>query len=130
MKIYLTNCCKDKRKDSEPLEVLKRYISDRIEYVYEKSRKDNTEFRVLSGKFGLLKFKDKIPYYDHQLQLKDLTQLKKVLLEQLKSQKIDSVVFFSRDPNKFLDLKLYIGVIQQTCAELNIFFERRDVDNR
>jgi hypothetical protein len=124
MKIYCTPCCKEKRDTKELLDAIERYQSDRIRAVFEQSKSDKVELRILSGKFGLLKPQDKIPFYDHPLTAKEIPSLKERVKQQLREQGIDAVVFFSKT-QETPEWKPYVDVMTQACAELGIVLERR-----
>jgi len=125
MKIYCTICCKEKRNDKEPIESINRYISERIKSIYEKSKKDAVEFRILSGKFGLLKLNEKIPNYDYQLFAKKVPEMVQIVCKQLSSQNIGKVIFFAGNPKLNPDWKPYINLIQKSCSNLDIFLEMK-----
>jgi hypothetical protein len=123
MKIYCTICCKEKRKDKEPLEAINRYISTRIETVYNKSKTDNVEFRILSSKFGLLKPDIKIPWYDQKLTLEHEQELKDRVKEQINQEKIDHIVFFVGNIEEDPNWKQYLSLISDICSENNLVLE-------
>ena len=123
MKIYCTPCCKEKRRNKELIESNKRYISDRIKAIYNKGKKDNVGFRIFSGKFGLLKPEEKIPWYDYKLTMERMPNLSKKVKKQLSSQKIDKVVFFTENLRKDLELKPYLALIKDCCNDKNISLE-------
>lgn len=128
MEIYCTICCKEKRTNKELIESNKRYISERIKTIYNKNKKDNIEFRILSGKFGLLKPEEKIPWYDHKLTMKEIPSLNKIVKQQLSSQKIDKVIFFARNPGKNPDWKPYLALIQNSCSNQKISLEIKYIE--
>tara|TARA_Y100000310_G_C20394295_1_gene674307 strand:- start:181 stop:579 length:399 start_codon:yes stop_codon:yes gene_type:complete len=127
MEIYCTICCKEKRTNKELIESNKRYISERIKAIHNKSKKDNVEFRILSGKFGLLKSKEKIPWYDHQLTMEEIPQLDKIVKRQLSSQKIDKIIFFVRDSHSHPDWKPYIELLEKSCSNQKISLEIKNL---
>tara|TARA_Y100000310_G_C20685629_1_gene818751 strand:- start:1154 stop:1540 length:387 start_codon:yes stop_codon:yes gene_type:complete len=128
MKIYSTICCKEKKIDKELLESINRYISARIYSIYKKSQKDQVEFRILSGKFGLLKPEDKIPFYDKKLNLQEIEILKEIVKKQLISQKIEEVIFFSENPKENPDWKPYINLIKIACLETEVILTTKIID--
>ena len=123
MKIYCTICSKEKRTNAELMESNMRYLSGRIKAIYNKSKKDNVEFRILSGKFGLLKPEEKIPLYDHKLTMGEISNLDKIVKQQLSSQGIDKVIFFARNPKINSDWKPYITLIQNSCSNQKVSLE-------
>ena len=128
MKIYCTICCKEQRTDKRLIEANKRYISDRIQKIDHKSKEDKVEFRVLSSKFGLLKPEEKIPYYDHILMMEEISDLSKMVQQQLLSQKIDKVIFFAKNPIKHPYWKPYIALIKSSCKGQMINLEIKYID--
>ena len=122
MKIYCTPCCKEKRADKELLEAISRYQSERILAVFKKSEQDHVEFRILSGTFGLVHPREKIPFYDHQLTAEEIPQLTQKVKQQLAAQNIDAVVFFSKT-TEMQERKPYADTITQACTELGIPLE-------
>jgi hypothetical protein len=116
MKVYCTLCCKEKTIEKHQVNAIDRYVSDRIRMIYELSKKDKTEFRIFSGKFGLLKSGDSIPSYDFQLFSKDIEDKVKIVSNQLLRERINQIVFFIRDPNLYPDWKPYIKLLKQSCS--------------
>ncbi len=66
--LYLTYCSRRKRRTPERLPALQRYRSARIGAVARAAERDGCGFRIFSGKYGLLRATQPIPYYDHLLQ--------------------------------------------------------------
>ena len=120
--IFITYCSKEKDESTMPLEAIKRYKSNRIQKVYEASKLVTAEFMILSGKFGLLKATEKIPYYDHLLVMEEVNKYTEKLIKQLMEIKNKKIIFFSEylknDPN----LKPYQLAIKTACEKLNIEF--------
>jgi hypothetical protein len=120
MKIYCTICSREKTKDARKIEAIKRYKSQKIKSLYEKSQKDHVEFRILSGKFGLLKPDEKIEYYDKLLIMADIPKLAKIIKKQIFSQNINEIVFFAIDPKQDIYSKPYLYLMKKVCSENKI----------
>ncbi|MEK6894418.1 MAG: DUF6884 domain-containing protein [Nanoarchaeota archaeon] len=120
MKIYCTICSNNKDKDPKPIEAIKRYKSERITSIYNKSKDEGVDFRILSGKYGLIKPNDKISYYDKLLTKDKIFQIKDLINKQLISQKIKEISFFTNDSKEY---KPYEGLIKIVCSELGIKLE-------
>jgi len=75
------------------LPAIERYISERIILVNQLAEKSGAEFKILSGKFGLLKADDKIPWYDHLLKMEEVEEMSKKVESQIKS--FDEIIFFT-----------------------------------
>lgn len=117
MKIYCTICSKNKDESKNEIEAIKRYKSERIKEVYNKSKKDNVEFRILSGKYGLVKPEDKIGHYDELLTKDKVSQIAQVVSEQVTFQNIKEILFFTKVSNEY---KPYQDLIKMVCSELKI----------
>lgn len=91
---YCTTCCY--RKSNEPTKVpaINRYISGRITGIYSLSKVDGVEFRIFSGKFGLLKPTKKIYRYDEKLSLEKVPGMTQLLCDQIKKEKITGIRLF------------------------------------
>ncbi len=61
---YISLCCAAKRQDERDLSAIERYTAARVHDVYRWARRDGADFRISSGKFGLLRPSDPIPSYD------------------------------------------------------------------
>lgn len=120
MKIYLTACGKKKKRDSCKIKSIDRYLSKRIKTIYNKSKRDSVNFRILSGKFGLLKPDEKIEWYDKLLLKKDIPELEKIIEKQIKNQKINEIIFFAINTKEDKLSKPYLEVIKKVCLKNKI----------
>jgi len=120
MEIYLTICCEKKKKDKGVMRAIERYNYPRINRIYSKSKEDGINFRILSGKFGLLKIDDKIPWYDNELSEDSFRKLKELVKSQIVKEKISNITFFMRDLRKNPEWKPYFSLIKEVCVELEI----------
>jgi len=92
MKGYVTYCSAKKRPDPGALPSIERYISKRIGAVAGLAGADNVHFRILSGKYGLLKPEDIIPPYEHLLKIEEVEALVGKVIGQLGG--LQEVTFF------------------------------------
>ncbi|MGB1204309.1 MAG: DUF6884 domain-containing protein [Chitinophagales bacterium] len=125
MKIYCTTCCKEKINTTEKVAAIDLYISGRINAIYKWSKKDKIAFRILSGKYGLLRPETKIEWYDKRLKMEDMPQIVPIIAEHLSETKIDEVVFFAKELNDFPDWKPYYKAIEKACSLKNILLNIR-----
>lgn len=107
-------------ENPEPIRAIQRYISERIDTVYEQSKTDKIPFRILSGKYGLLKPEDLIDWYDQKLEAEAIPTLLPTVIQQLQTQKIEKITFFGKDPRTLLDWLPYYKIMELACLELNI----------
>ena len=68
MHYVLTTCSKDKDEREIPLQAIQRYTDKRISYVHMISEKRSLPMVIFSGKYGILKTDDTIPFYDLKLE--------------------------------------------------------------
>ena len=122
MNVYCTICCRKKNPNPNPMQAVERYISKRIRSVYEFSQYHDAGFRILSGKYGLLRPVDRIPWYDKKLEFSDIPQVKEIVKQQIIEQGITEITFFSMDPDTYLDWQPYFELIRSACFEVHISF--------
>ena len=125
LKIYCIPCSKEKTSEDFPVPAINRYQSSIIKDIYQLAKTDKVEFRILSGKYGLLDPDKKIDWYDKKLQFEDLPEYKMLVLEQLKTLKVVEVVLFSKDQDKFPEWAPYGSAMKETCSILRIKFQER-----
>ena len=123
--IYCTTCSKEKVDNPELIEAIERYKSDRINHVYELSKKDSVDFRILSGRFGLIEASEKIPWYDHMLKAEEVSRMINLVKEQILQGNIDKIIFFTKDKENY---KPYNSLIEICCKELSIELEIKYFD--
>jgi hypothetical protein len=115
-------CSKEKSSERKPIQAIQRYQSEHIQMVYAKAKKAHAGFRILSGKYGLLKPRDKIEWYDQRLtatRARDPKLIQKIK-RQLQNQKIKTVTFFTKNPSKNPNWKPYSQLLQKGCKEAKI----------
>jgi hypothetical protein len=119
MKIYCTICSKDKSKDKGKIPSIERYVSRRIDEIYEKTQEDRVNFMIFSGKYGLIGPETKIPFYDKKLMIDDLGEMVNFLRDQLKQKQIKEVVFFSKNEESEAP---YRDALREACYKEEILF--------
>jgi len=120
MEVYCTVCSREKLKTDKPVRAIELYLSPNIKDVYERSNREGLEFRILSGKFGLLGAEDEIEWYDYLLKSEDVEGLKAKLKEQIESQGIDNITFFAENREEHPNWGPYYDAIIRACSELKI----------
>jgi hypothetical protein len=123
VKVYCTICCKEKRKDAQPLKARERYMAIRIEDTYEKAQAEELPFFILSGKIGLIRDDAKIPFYDVILEEEGVEDLLKKVKIQLAHYKITDLKMFGFLVEKNPTWKPYYDVIERACKELDVKYE-------
>lgn len=92
---YITYCSKEKKKSARPLSALERYQSPRIHQVHDEAERDGADFRILSGRFGLIRGDERIPWYDHLLQSSEVGKMVERVAQGLAGYR--EAVFFYRE---------------------------------
>jgi hypothetical protein len=118
MEYLCTICCKDKRTDPELLPAIERYISERIQFVYQESLQSGTPMLIFSGKYGLLAPSDMIPWYDRKLILEAVPNITLVLSEHLRQKAVSRLIFYCH-PKTDADWYPYHLALEGACAGQN-----------
>lgn len=120
MIIYITLCCKKKRKVPLPIKSINRYISGRIQRIYQKSILDRVNFRIFSGKFGLLDPGRKIFWYDEKLTDEKVSSMTRLLQKQMGEEKVSKIIFFAYNLNKNRSWIPYSKALKAACKRKKI----------
>ncbi len=127
MEYICTTCCKDKRKDSEPLPAIERYLSRRIDYVHQESIRLNRSLLILSGKYGFIPDDYEIPWYDLKLTPEQVETLLPALISQLKEKQVTAMIFYGR-PRTTPGWQPYYDALERSCKHLGITVEFKHTD--
>jgi len=128
MEIYCIVCSRKKIETLRPVDSINLYLSPNIRNVYEMSKHDGVEFRILSGKFGLLAPHDKVERYDYLLKDDAVEGLVEKLKDQIRSQGIDMITFFAENRQEHPNWGPYYDAIIGACEDLGIRLERIEID--
>jgi hypothetical protein len=115
MKAFCTYCSKGKNPAVGKMPAIERYSDHRINKTYFAAMSSRAQFFILSGKYGLLRPCDPIPYYNHKLKTPEVKALAKLVVRQLRRYAIDRIVYFTKSWQKNEDLKPYYEVIRMAC---------------
>lgn len=116
MRIYLTTCCKEKTKTESPIPAIDLYLDPRIHFIHEQAQKDEVEFRILSGKWGVIHPNQELDWYDKKLELEDIEEMTGTLLIQLATEKITEIIFFVISPKIDEGTQPYIDLMKKATA--------------
>jgi hypothetical protein len=119
MEYLCTTCSKRKRREVKPLPALERYVSGRIRWVWQESRREDKPFLILSGKHDLLAPHQKISWYDHALQSEEVEALAGKIKSQLTAYGVSQVTFYAL-PKNTLGWRPYYEAVEKACAHLGI----------
>lgn len=127
--LYVTYCSKKKLTKNALLPAVDRYYSDRIKWVHKQAKKDGASFAILSGFFGLIGPRERIPYYDYELLKRDIPRLVKKSKEYLDGKNVGKIKYFTEDPKKE-KLKNYLIAIKEIRNSLGISLKTYEVKSR
>ena len=127
MEYVCTTCCKDKREDEGLLPATQRYISQRIEFVFNESQRLNKPFIILSGKYGLIDSDLKIPWYDQKLEPENVAGMAPILAKQLGEKGVSKIIFYGKALTT-PGWKPYYDALEQSCNQLGISITYQQVD--
>lgn len=99
----VTICCREKDTAGGGMPAIERYRSKRIEAVRRAAAEAGLSFYILSGRFGLLRPEDHIPYYDYLLPPEEAAGISVGIRKRLRQDGIGRVILFI--PNPELDPK-------------------------
>jgi hypothetical protein len=116
---FCTICCKDKRTDPDPLPAIDRYLSERIAFVSGESFRLGKPMLILSGKYGLLRPEDPIPWYDQKLVMEGVPEIVPIITAQLREKEVTWVHFYCH-PKTDLNWYPYHVALEQACFEQNV----------
>jgi dipeptidyl aminopeptidase/acylaminoacyl peptidase len=108
---YLALCSQKKSQQEGDLPAIQRYLSNRIQQIYHWSRRDGVEFRIFSGKLGLLEATDPIPFYDQRLEAGEVHALAARISEQIKAQGLKKLILYIRDLKEDFHQQVYLGCL-------------------
>jgi hypothetical protein len=130
---YCTYCSKQKSDEEGDLPAIQRYRSQRIAQVSLQAMMDGCVFFILSGKYGLIGPDYPLPYYDHLLQPDEITGMTQRVAEQIRTNGVEEIQYFSNDPEHDSTLTPYQMVIEKSCqaacVQLNIVYFPGMVDD-
>lgn len=123
VKVFCTTCCKEKKKDIGLLPANERYLSERIDFVFNKSEEQQTPFFILSGKYGLIPSDHKIPFYDKKLEKKEVSNMLDLVVGQLRKYDIDEIHFYAIPSELNVEWEPYHQLMELACkkAEVDLF---------
>lgn len=117
---YITHCCKQKNENIKLLNAIDRYLASYILYVNKMAKIEKKDFMIFSGKYGLLKPNQKIPYYDKLLTYDDFESLEPVVNKQIIEYNITKITFFHIGIKYDKKVKVYVDFIKNICDKNNV----------
>lgn len=123
--LFVTYCSARKSRASGLLPARLRYQSARIADVRARAAKEAASFCVLSGRYGLVREEDPLPWYDHLLR-EDLVPGLAVRVEgQLRQCAVTRVVYFTQPVSHSPNVQPYLSTVRLACERLSLDIEIR-----
>lgn len=119
MEYLCTTCSKRKRRTTELLPARERYLSRRLRWVWQESQRRQQPLLILSGKYGLLKPHERIPWYDHVLRASEVDKIVPTMVKQLAAGQASQVIFYAL-PRRTRGWQPYYAAIAKACTSLGI----------
>lgn len=101
-------------RDTGLLPASKRYLGAHITVAKNIADKEQKEFYIFSGKFGLIHDDEPIHYYDYFLTEDDINKVSSLLASQIKENKIDKITFYTK--SKWTTYNKAFRQACQTCG--------------
>jgi hypothetical protein len=120
MTYYCTYCSKNKNKTNNSKPAYLTYESNRIKWLYNKSKNKGYPLLILSGKYGLINANDSIDYYDKLLLKENIISHASLVEKQLSDLSISKIIFFHQPIKTDMNLSNYISCIDLACRNKNI----------
>jgi len=118
--IWITCCAAAKDPVSGELPAARRYLSTRIDAVGLLAARRGAEFRILSGKYGLLAPETPIPAYDHLLGPAEVDDHAGRVAQQLTELAPARVVYFTRPAATDPEAAPYRRCCEAACSRVGI----------
>lgn len=103
-----------------PVAAIDLYLSRNIREVYEMSQRQGLDFRILSGKFGLLRADDKMGWYDYLLTKDAVDNLARKMQGQMALDDIKEVTFFAENRERHPNWVPYYDAITKACKGFGV----------
>ena len=123
MTFFCTYCSAEKNYSETPIPAIDLYNSARIKDIRAKAKEAEAGFVILSGKYGLLKPEQRIPYYDYLLLPQEVEGHSELVASQLEKLNPATLVFYSHTIEKDPNLKAYIDCIQKAAEKSGVELE-------
>jgi hypothetical protein len=115
-----TTCSKRKRREpASPSPALHRYASRRIRHVAAVARTRGLPVLVLSGRYGLVSSRRRIPWYDHPLEPPGVPALAAKLARQLEGLDLETLELWAR-PASTPGWRPYHDALRLACAAAGV----------
>lgn len=127
METICTICSREKDRAEGLLPAAQRYVSERIMFASQESRRLGKPLLIFSGKYGLLDADARIPWYDQRLEPEGVAGMVPMLVGQLRDKGVTTIIFYSKPPTA-PGWKPYYDALEQACQQTGVLIIYRPVD--
>lgn len=120
--VLCTTCCLEKQPTPTPLPASELYLDERIGAVLAEGQRLSKAVLILSGKFGLVRPEDRIPWYDHALRSEEVDELVPQLVDSLRISEVRKIRFYAL-PVETPGWRPYHEALERACWQLGIAVE-------
>jgi hypothetical protein len=116
----VTYCSKKKRKDRNPLPAIRCYLSDRINTVWKKAKREERSMLILSGLLGLIRPDTPIMWYDKLLMPHEVGGMVDLVSHQLLWLHVEAVEYVTEDLWLEPSVKPYHDLLAAACKRQGV----------
>ena len=116
MNAFCTYCSKTKSHQPDEIPAIGRYQSARIQKVHAAATNLDLAFYILSGKYGLTRPDQCIPFYDHLLMPAEVPVLTELVAKQLGEHRIGTIPYFTKLVATSINLAPYRDTFVAACG--------------
>jgi hypothetical protein len=125
-----TPCAKRKRRRPvAPIPAIERYLSRRIRRVATAAAQRRVPALILSGRYGLLSPRQRIPWYDQRLLASDVPAMSRRVAAQLRRMRLDTIEMWERAPSTS-GWKPYHDCLRRACSLAGVRLRIVRLDDR
>lgn len=126
LRVVLTTCSAEKRRNAEPLPAVHRYTHPRVDFAQALARKEGVPLMILSGVFGLIDARTPVPWYDHALMPLEAVGLSGLITGRLISRGVTRVMFVC-EPLLSPGWAPYHAAVIRACDDAQVALTRHEV---
>ncbi len=127
--VYATLAGGEKNSDEENLPVIQRYLGRRVQDVYHWAQRDDKDFYLFSGEFGLVDQDFPMPPEDRPLLPEDVSGMAVHITETLRDEAIRRLVFYTPPARQNPWVLIFLGCLQVAAGLAgNVIVEHIEVD--
>ena len=123
-----TYCSAPKRSTPGLLPAVERYLSTRIDDLHRRCQDDGQLLLILSGRYGLLRAVDPIPWYDQLLLPDDVPEMVARLTTQLAALAVGRIEYHTAPLSIAPAVAPYLRALQTACKQAGVTLEVCELD--